>query len=106
MLAAGAVATFAAIRWYFLPVPITAQEHIRLEQERIDTLSPNDLLATWETLEATSNFSEQFPWPYQRMANLRNEWFQTCWIAAAVALGLLALGILCLQFGRSSAPQS
>lgn len=89
-LAGAVTATFAGFRWQTIPVPMTTEAHIAMDQEEIATLNPLQLIEVWNQYEQY-DLSERQPFGYQRMADMRGHWKRICLIALGVTgLSLLA----------------
>lgn len=89
-LAGAITATFAGFRWQSIPVPMTTESHVAMDQEQISTLNPLQLIEVWNQHEQ-HDLSERRPFAYQMMADMRGHWRRICLIALGVSgLSLLA----------------
>ncbi len=98
-IAAGITAAYASIRCYALPAPISSEFHIEQDRKQISELNPLDLLMVWEEYEKM-DLESQFPFPYKRIQNMRDEWTGVATTSLIVAAVLAGIGTLTIVVGR------
>lgn len=98
-IAAGITAAYASIRCYALPAPISSEFHIEQDRKQISELNPLDLLMVWEEYEKM-DFESQFPFPYKRIQDMRDEWTGVAMTSLVVAAVLAGIGTLTIVVGR------
>lgn len=93
------IAGYCGIRWAFIKVPATTEEHVATIRKELTTRTAAELVREYEDME-DRGIDLGLPFQYKEIANRRSKWGKDASIAASVGLVALLAAIGLALSGR------